>query len=78
MDQLVDYINQEDDIIPYLIKVALVHYQFETIHPFADGNGRMGRILIPLMLSKGGWMQEPLLYLSGYFAAHDREYKLGS
>lgn len=75
MDQLVAYINQEDDKIPYLIKVALVHYQFETIHPFADGNGRMGRILIPLMLSKGGWMQEPLLYLSGYFAAHDREYK---
>ena len=58
-----------------MIKVALAHYQFETIHPFSDGNGRMGRILISLMLSKGGWMTEPLLYLSGYFAAHDREYK---
>jgi Fic family protein len=75
MEELVEYINREDEQLPYLIKVALVHYQFETIHPFADGNGRMGRILIPLMLSRGGWMREPLLYLSGYFAAHDREYK---
>lgn len=74
MEQLVEYINREDQI-PYLIKVALAHYQFETIHPFSDGNGRMGRILISLMLSNGGWMREPLLYLSGYFAAHDREYK---
>jgi cell filamentation protein, protein adenylyltransferase len=75
MEKLVEYINQDETDIPFLIKVALVHYQFETIHPFADGNGRMGRILIPLMLSKGGWMKDPLLYLSGFFAAHDREYK---
>lgn len=75
MEELVAYINQENEELPFLIQVALVHYQFETIHPFADGNGRMGRILIPLMLSKGGWMKDPLLYLSGFFAAHDREYK---
>lgn len=75
MEKLLAYINEEDSELPYLIKVALVHYQFEAIHPFADGNGRMGRILIPLMLSKGGWMKEPLLYLSGFFAAHDLEYK---
>lgn len=74
MEHLVAYINNEDSL-PYLIKVALAHYQFETIHPFSDGNGRMGRILISLMLSTGGWMREPLLYLSGYFAANDREYK---
>lgn len=59
------YIHREDRLgIPVLVDAALIHYQFETIHPFADGNGRVGRMLIPLFLMSRGVMHQPLLYLS--------------
>lgn len=65
MAALERYLNRpEDDGIPPLIDTALMHYQFETIHPFADGNGRVGRILIPIYLIQRGILQQPLLYFS--------------
>lgn len=66
LNDLERYIHSEDGL-PLLVRLALVHYQFETIHPFPDGNGRVGRLLIPLLLCENKAMSQPLLYLSHYF-----------
>jgi cell filamentation protein, protein adenylyltransferase len=63
-----------DAPVPILLKAALVHAQFETIHPFLDGNGRMGRLLIAFLLSWKGVLKRPLLYLSYHFKKHRGEY----
>ena len=60
--------------IPRWCKAALAHVQFETIHPFLDGNGRIGRLLIAFTLHHGGVLSRPLLYLSLYFKQHRPEY----
>ena len=67
------YLN-ETPTAPTLIRCGLMHYQFETIHPFLDGNGRMGRLIIGLLLMQEGRLSTPLLYLSGYLESHRREY----
>ena len=75
MDELERYIGSAPNWPPVLVQVALVHYQFETIHPFMDGNGRMGRLLIPLMLHERGVLPQPLLYLSAYLDQHKDRYR---
>ena len=67
------FLHAETDM-PILLKVGLAHAQFETIHPFLDGNGRMGRLLITFLLAHGGILHEPLLYLSIFFKRHRQEY----
>jgi Fic family protein len=64
----------ENRSLPALVKAALIHVQFETVHPFLDGNGRLGRMLITLMLVADGVLSEPLLYLSLYFKQHRSSY----
>lgn len=66
MATLERFIHATDDGLPILVKAGLAHAQFETIHPFLDGNGRLGRLLITLMLCDGGLLRQPLLYLSLY------------
>jgi Fic family protein len=68
------FIHAQDDSLPLLVRAALVHVQFETIHPFLDGNGRVGRLLIILMLIDAGVLRQPLLYLSLFFKQHRGEY----
>lgn len=67
-------LHEGADAMPMLVHLALSHYQFEAIHPFRDGNGRVGRLLIPLTLCAQGRLDQPLLYMSAYFEAHRREY----
>ena len=68
-----DFVNTPNQL-PTLIRCGLMHYQFETIHPFLDGNGRIGRLLINLMLMEEGRLGTPLLYLSGYLERYRKEY----
>ncbi|HEY7746160.1 MAG TPA: Fic family protein, partial [Desulfuromonadales bacterium] len=67
-------LHDEPVRIPTLIKAALAHVQFETIHPFLDGNGRLGRLLIALLLCEQKTLREPMLYLSLYFKTHRQYY----
>ena len=73
LDNLEKYFHLED-AEPVLVRCALIHYQFETIHPFNDGNGRLGRLLITFYLVWRGVLSEPMLYLSAYLKAHQQEY----
>ncbi|MFZ1945914.1 MAG: Fic family protein [bacterium] len=74
MAALEKYLNDMPVRTPALFKAALAHAQFETIHPFLDGNGRLGRLLITLILCHDRVLQEPMLYLSLYFKQHRRDY----
>ena len=74
MSALEKYINTKDEEIPTLIQLALIHYQFEAIHPFPDGNGRVGRLLIPLILYERKEISQPLLYMSSYFEKNYEDY----
>lgn len=73
LSELEKYVHREDEL-PLLVRVGLLHVQFETIHPFLDGNGRVGRLLIALLLKHWGLLSEPLLYLSLFFKRHRMEY----
>ncbi len=74
MTALERFLHAEDDALPVLVRAALAHVQFETIHPFLDGNGRVGRLLITLLLCHAGVLRDPLLYLSLYFKQHRLNY----
>lgn len=74
MGKLEQFLNDPEPNLPVLVRASLAHVQFETIHPFLDGNGRVGRLLIPFQLCEAGLMREPLLYLSHYFKQHQEEY----
>jgi Fic family protein len=71
---LEQFIHAATPELPPLVRVALVHVQFETIHPFLDGNGRIGRLLIAALLEQWGLLPQPLMYLSGYLKRHQHEY----
>ncbi len=69
-----EFINADDDDLPVLVKLAIQHYQFESIHPFYDGNGRTGRIINMLYLFMKGLLDSPILFLSGYITKHKASY----
>ena len=74
LGDLEHFIHEAEPRLHPLVRVALVHAQFETIHPVLDGNGRIGRLLIAALLEQWGMLPEPLMYLSGYLKQHQREY----
>ena len=74
LSDLEHFIHSDNSSLPPLVNIALVHAQFETIHPFFDGNGRIGRLLIAALLESWGLLNEPLMYLSGYLKNHQSEY----
>jgi Fic family protein len=67
-------LHAHNERLPILVKLAVVHYQFEAIHPFHDGNGRIGRLLLPLLLVREKRLEEPVLYLSAYLERNRKEY----
>ena len=73
MDELERYMNNGDDYDP-LIRISLIHYQFETIHPFLDGNGRVGRLMILLYLMEQGFISKPIIYISYFLKKNQVEY----
>lgn len=74
LDSFERFLHDDKHGLPLLVEAGLVHVQFESIHPFLDGNGRLGRLLITLLLCAKGALKEPLLYLSLYFKAHRNRY----
>jgi len=73
LDRFEKYLHEPSELPP-LIRLAIVHYQFEAIHPFLDGNGRVGRLLLTFLLCAEGLLSQPLLYLSAFFEHHRQEY----
>ncbi len=74
LENFIELVNVVDDDLDPIVQAALVHAQFELIHPFDDGNGRIGRLLIPLFLMQKGSLVGPSLYISGYFESHRDQY----
>lgn len=74
MGDIEKFVHEENMYLPELLKIGVVHYQFETIHPFLDGNGRVGRLMIPLYLVSKGILRKPILYLSDFLERNRTHY----